>query len=270
MKKILFNNNQIEEIKKLYDNNYSLKSIGDMFDCNRSVIKRILIENNYYNEKRRCKKYPLNDNYFSNIDTPEKAYWLGFIAADGCILERENSGSVLSFNLNYKDKAHLEKFLQSINSSAIIKEQKGSGFGENSTIAHLEINSTLMINDLKKYGIISKKSLILEPPIGKINEKYYYAYIKGYFDGDGTIYKSSSNFIIGFCGTYEMLNWIKEQLNINNKLEKRCENEKNSYYFRVGGTRKVLQILNSFYFSSYISLDRKMELVLELKSRLEK
>jgi len=29
------------------------------------------------------KKYQFNTRYFNKIDTPEKAYWLGFIAADG-------------------------------------------------------------------------------------------------------------------------------------------------------------------------------------------
>lgn len=67
-----------------------------------------------------------------------------------------------------------------------------------------------------------------------------------------------------------MLEWIKTFLSITNKLEKRKIDNKNSFYFRVGGTTKVLQLLNKFYFDSDISLDRKKELVLELKSRLEK
>lgn len=270
MKKILFNENEIKEIKRMYDNNYSLSAIGKNFNCSKEVIKRILLENNYYNENRICKKYFLNDSYFSKIDTEEKAYWLGFIAADGCVYQRDKGGSILSFNLNIRDKNHLEKFLKAIDSSAIIKERKGSGFGENTTIAHLEINSTLMVKNLKEYGIIPKKSLVLKPPIGKIEEKYYLSYIKGYFDGDGSIYESSTNFVIGFCGTYEMLKWIKNQLSLNNKLEKRFNDNKNSFYFRIGGTHKVLETLQKFYFTSKISLDRKEKLVLKLKSRLKK
>lgn len=270
MKKFLFTKNQIEEIKTMYNNNYSLQSIGNSFNCNRSVIKRVLIENNCYDENRICKKYPLNDKYFSIIDSEEKAYWLGFIAADGCVYKRKNSGNFLSFNLNIKDKEHLNKFLKAINSSAKIKQKEGTGFGEGTTIAHLEINSTFMVNDLENLGIVPRKSLILKPPIGKIEEKYYLPYIKGYFDGDGSIYESLSNFIISFCGTKEMLLWIKEQLKVDNKLEKRFDDNKNSYSFRVGGVDKVFKILNKFYFSSKTSLDRKMELVLKLQSRLEK
>lgn len=167
MKKILFNEKQIKEIKEMYDNNCSLRRIGENFDCSKNVIKRVLLENDYYNEKRKCKKYPLNDFYFSKIDTEEKAYWLGFIAADGCVFERPNCGSTLSFSLNIKDRGHLEKFLKDIKSSALIKEKSGSGYGENTLIASLTINSTQLVNDLKKYGIVPKKSLVLNRQLGK-------------------------------------------------------------------------------------------------------
>ena len=68
----------------------------------------------------------LNHNYFSIIDTPNKAYWLGFIAADGCVLEptyqvskrtgkiiRKEQGA-LQIGLQEKDKTHLEKFQKDI------------------------------------------------------------------------------------------------------------------------------------------------------------
>lgn len=30
------------------------------------------------------KKYTVNENYFENLNSPEKAYVLGFLYADGC------------------------------------------------------------------------------------------------------------------------------------------------------------------------------------------
>jgi hypothetical protein len=47
------------------------------------------------------RKVSLNVDYFKNIDSNEKAYWLGFIAADGCI---HKSGYKLSFQLKSTDK----------------------------------------------------------------------------------------------------------------------------------------------------------------------
>lgn len=268
MKKIEFSKQDIQDIILMYENNCSLKTIGEKFNCSRGVIKRKLIELNKYNPNRRCKKYSLNDDYFEVIDSEEKAYWLGFIAADGSISKRETAGSTLTFNLNIQDKNHLQKFLQAINSKAIIKEKAGTGFGEGTTIATVTINSTKMIEDLSKYNIVPRKSLILIPP--NIKTEFNKDYIRGYFDGDGTIYKSGTNFIIGFVGTKEILNWIKQELSINNKLEKRNEDNKNNYYFRIGGTNKVLNILNKFYSNPKIYLERKFLLVNELTSRLQK
>ena len=177
MKKIEFSNQDIQDIILMYENNYSLKLIGEKFNCDQGVIKRKLVELNKYNPDRRCKKYSLNDNYFEKIDSEEKAYWLGFIAADGSISKRDTAGSTLTFNLNIQDKLHLEKFLQAIESKAIIKEKEGSGFGEGTTIASVTINSTKMIEDLGKYNIVPKKSLILIPPnINPIFNKDYIFY----------------------------------------------------------------------------------------------
>lgn len=268
MKKIEFSNQDIQDIILMYENNCSLKLIGEKFNCDQGVIKRKLVELNKYNPDRRCKKYSLNDNYFEKIDSEEKAYWLGFIAADGSISKRDTAGSTLTFNLNVQDKLHLEKFLQAIESKAIIKEKEGSGFGEGTTIASVTINSTKMIEDLGKYNIVPKKSLILIPP--NINPIFNKDYIRGYFDGDGTIYKSGTNFIIGFVGTKEILTWIKQELSVDNKLEKRKEDNKNNYYFRIGGTKKVLNILNKFYLEPKVYLERKFLLVNELTSRLQK
>ena len=36
------------------------------------------------------RKYNVNHDFFESINTEERAYWLGFISADGCISERYN------------------------------------------------------------------------------------------------------------------------------------------------------------------------------------
>ena len=48
-------------------------------------------------------KHNLNKEYFKNIDTEEKAYWLGFIAADGCVYKMSKNAHRLQINLSYKD-----------------------------------------------------------------------------------------------------------------------------------------------------------------------
>jgi hypothetical protein len=50
-----------------------------------------------------------NRHIFDVIDTPEKAYWLGFIIADGYLNDNKN---MLRIKLGNKDKCHLEKFIK--------------------------------------------------------------------------------------------------------------------------------------------------------------
>jgi len=53
-----------------------------------------------------------NRHIFDKINTPEKAYWLGFIVADGYLnVERR----MLRIKLGNKDKHHLEKFILFLN-----------------------------------------------------------------------------------------------------------------------------------------------------------
>jgi hypothetical protein len=130
----------------------------------------------------------------------------------------------------------------------------------------IQIYSIEMSNDLIKYGILPKKSLILKPP--NIEEKYYLPYICGYFDGDGSINKTSqyNNYSISIQGTKEILEWINSILNISNKLETRNNNQKNSYYIRCGGTNKPYNILNKLYNSCETHLDRKYKLYKDLET----
>ena len=70
------------------------------------------------------KKYSVNESFFDIIDTEEKAYWLGFIMADGCICTSNSSSpnNRLSIILNQKDKDHLIKFKKAIDSKAPVRE----------------------------------------------------------------------------------------------------------------------------------------------------
>ena len=83
MKKIEFSQEQKEQIKEMYKNHKTQKEIAESFNVSRNVISRILKEENI-SLRTTTSKYFADYNIFENIDSSEKAYWLGFIAADGC------------------------------------------------------------------------------------------------------------------------------------------------------------------------------------------
>lgn len=63
-----------------------------------------------------------NHNFFEVIDTEEKAYWLGFIMADGCV-SITHSPKVL-LGVAEKDAEHIREFHYVLNSSIKYLERK--------------------------------------------------------------------------------------------------------------------------------------------------
>lgn len=268
MRKIEFSQEQIEDILNKYQNNWSQQKIADFYEVSRTVIKRILeIQNNGIVIRNRTSKYKYQQDIFENIDTAEKAYWLGFLAADGCNYQREHNASII-LNVHEKDIKHLEKFKKFCHTDAEIKSYIGyEGFSNQTPMCKITLNSKKISNDLIDKGILPNKSLILQPP--HILEEFYKPFILGYFDGDGSISKTSqyNNYSISIQGTKEILTWICEVLDWDAKLEKRNINsDNNSYYIRCGGTNKPYQILNQLYNSCEIHLDRKFNIYKALET----
>ena len=265
MKKIKFTQEQKVDILNKYQNNWSQQKIANYYKVSRPVIKRCLQEANI-NIRNRTKKYYSNDNIFEEIDEKEKAYWLGFLAADGCNYQREHNASII-INIHQKDIVHLDKFKLFCNSQAEIQTYiANDGYSNNTPMARFVLNSKKMSKDLADKGIVPKKSLILKKP--NISEEYYLPFILGYFDGDGSISKSNqnNNYFISIQGTKEILDWINGILNISVELEKRNNNDKNSYYIRCGGTNKPYNILKQLYDSCETHLDRKYIIFKELET----
>lgn len=268
MKKISFSDEQIKEILNLYINQkLGMEKIGKLYGVSKTVISRILKENKikYRNDNHI---YKANYRIFKNIDSAEKAYWLGFLAADGYVYQRKNSqaGNFCGINIHRKDKKHLEKFKLFMNSNVnIIDHIQTEGFSNNTPMSKIVFNSNDMVNDLIDKGVIPRKSLILQPP--NISEEFYLPFILGYFDGDGSISQGSNNeFYINIVGTKEILEWINNILNISSKLEQRKETTKNNYYIRCGGCQKPYNIMKQLYNSVSVHLDRKYNIYKNLET----
>ena len=268
MKKIEFSQEQIEDILSKYQNNWSQQKIADFYQVSRTVIKRILeTQCEGLTIRKKTSKYKYQQDIFENIDTAEKAYWLGFLAADGCNYQRKNNASII-LNVHQKDIEHLKKFKQFCNTDTEIKSYIGyEGFSNCTPMCKITLNSKKISNDLIDKGIVPNKSLILQPP--HIQEEFYKPFILGYFDGDGSISKTSqyNNYSISIQGTQEILTWICQVLNWDAKLERRNPNStQNSYYIRCGGTNKPYQILNQLYNSCETHLDRKFNIYKTLET----
>lgn len=191
---------KISEIAK----ELKIKTRSVSYFCKKLGLKLDLIQRHNILE-RRVKKYYHNDNFFSD-NTNESAYWAGFIAADGCIIKNR-----IRIKLKSTDENHLISFIKSINSNCKVLHSIGK---RNETITYsslVSITSKKMIEDLSNiYNITENKSFTLQPPLIS-DTNLIHSFIKGIFDGDGTIYyKDNRYYCIVFYGTKTINSWIKE------------------------------------------------------------
>lgn len=225
--------------------------------------------------KVNSKKYNFNENYFQNIDTKDKAYWLGFIYADGYITQkRKHTSKSLGVAICVNDKNHLHKLNKCLESNVSVCEYVSQGCiskgYKKSKYCRVLYSSDKLADDLIKNGVHIQKTNILQSP--KIDYELTKDFIRGYLDGDGSIWKQdkSIQFNVSFVGTDEILNYIMSYL-IENKvllreypLNKRKPNHIVSN-FKFGGNLNSFRVLDFLYKDANMYLDRKYQLYLELK-----
>ena len=158
-----------------------LSKIGEEYGIKRGVAKRILQEHNIYirTNGEAHRKYEPNKAFFSE-ESADMAYILGFIAADGTISKNSNR---IKIGLSAKDVEQLEliKKIMKINYPIKIYTNK-----DNFEIAELVWTCEQHKKDLAKYGVIPKKTYTFKFPIN-LSKEYWVDFIRGYFDGDGSI-----------------------------------------------------------------------------------
>jgi len=132
--------------------------------------------------------YVCNENYFKN-DTEGSFYWAGFIAADGSVQKRKYS-KILKIALSQNDHQHIELFKKSIESTHPIKthEVKPSKLVKTKNMcSEIQIANNNIYNDLNRFNIIPNKTKVYTFPEWLIDHELVNHFMRGYFDGDGTI-----------------------------------------------------------------------------------
>lgn len=121
-----------------------------------------------------------NSEYFNEVDSPTKAYWLGFLYADGYTTNDDRWG----LELMVSDKPHMQNLLNEIEYTGSIKDRKR----DNTETCSFLIKNKAMTNSLISKGVVPRKTEILEFPSKDIlNPIYYKDFIRGFFDGDGCV-----------------------------------------------------------------------------------
>ena len=200
-----------------------------------------------------------NRHIFDNIDNSEKAYWLGFIVADGYLNDNKN---MLRIKLGNKDKHHLEKFIKFLNGNQdMLKSEIHNTTGN--TEWYVSTYAPQIHDALNRLGVEQRKSGKEHIPC--LEYKFYRDFIRGLWDGDGFIRESLDG--IGLVGSYECLSFVQQlfQKELNIKPLK-IYSHYGTYKIEYRSTKKSIpKIINYLYQNGDVSLDRKMKLATQIK-----
>lgn len=231
----------------------------------------------------RPRLYTLDENYFDTINSSNKAYILGFIYADGSVSERGN----LTICLSKKDTEILEFIKEELNYSGVISTK----LVNKNEYSLLNIVSKVMVNRLIELGIAPNKTYN-SSTLPTVPKEYFNDMLRGYFDGDGSIYKNGEKgFTVSFSSNINILNNLKSYFNAldikSSNIRLRNKNSEYSAMLEIRGNNQIIKIKNLLYsknnifylkrkyskflaFNEYISkLERRKfseEIILEIKN----
>ncbi|HDR3313295.1 MULTISPECIES: recombinase family protein [Bacillus] len=214
-------------------------------------------------------KSTFNQKFFDKIDTEEKAYWLGFIYADGCITNNRDS-YLLKIGLSSADTEHLELFKRAVDSNHPTYYSSSHLGNKKFLNCQIQIYSKYLCRQLIEKGAFPRKSLVLKFPSSEVVPKeLLHHFIRGFFDGDGCLsfpQRGKSNTlsdmipVVTFTSAKEMLEELKKHIPSAGIIKVRKQSGKrNSYEIRLSGIRQTKAVLEYMYKGATVYLQRKHE-----------
>lgn len=263
------------KICKLWQQGYTAteicKKVESLNGRKPQTLYPVLIKAGLYKKKpaNDLRRYKVNDHYFDEINTEHKAYWLGFLMADGCVVRTDSHKTYnrLEVNLKSSDYMHLKKLNNSLNANYPIKifNKTNKTLDFDYSIARLRITSSILVSDLIKNNITPNKTGKEIIP-NTVPKKLIKHFIRGFLDGDGTITVNKTS---GFCSSSitiieEINNFIYKELNMKCNILK--SNDNVPIYTISYSSKKSKILLDYLYKDSKIYLDRKYKRYIDLFS----
>lgn len=256
-------------IEYYFENKYTITNIAKIIGVSTSTIKYQINKHGYViNNKSHDgnnRKHYIDKNFFKNIDSKSKAYILGLIISDGYV----DNYSKLTFTS--KDIELVEIFKKELKSEHKLARYDVLDKRTNKiyTKYSLQIASKEIVNDLNNLGIYSNKSFTATMP--NISDEFFWHFIRGIFDGDGSINKEKQSKIgrlrFSIIGSENMLRTLKNKFNAfglsNTKLDITKYSLNNNYIAKIHyHSFKDLSILKQKIYedSDNLRLGRKYDL----------
>tara|TARA_Y100000310_G_scaffold229710_1_gene232138 strand:- start:625 stop:1440 length:816 start_codon:yes stop_codon:yes gene_type:complete len=235
-------------IKHFWNTGHAIPEISDILKVSLRSASRVLRELGI-NTKRK-NRYNLDERYFSTIDTAEKAYLLGILASDGHVsatnyiaLQMTDPDPILLFvkETGYTGDIH-----------RIAEAVTPQGWSRSVTY-RINFSSKQMATDLARYGLQGRKTETLDFVLAG---SLQWAFILGYFDGDGGVYENSgrSGGVVNIVGTEAFVTSLSMELGYGRVYPHPTAE---AWYWRITGRKGFERFYDLIYQQENLGLQRK-------------
>ena len=251
----------------------SVKDLVKEYDMSQPNLNALM---RFRGIEQRGTQHFCNFNYFKEIDTQDKAYFLGFIYADGNLHRNSLKITIRDTDVDVLEKLKLymksnhpiyKKPLFDWNGEVLLKEDG---------IVEIIITHTSMPGILNRHGVFPNKTHTISSLPTTVPDNLMSHFIRGYIDGDGSFgkykhndgYYRSSLSIVGTSDFLESLNSkILELVGVSfntNFYDRYPERETNTRTVNMSGNGKVLSFLNWVYEDAEVYMNRKYQNYLKM------
>jgi len=177
----------------------------------------------------------LNEDYFAQIETTEKAYWIGMLYGDGSVCEPEKGNTLLSLGL--QERVHVQSFCDALDAEHSITESERPG----NNLFSVGIRNTNLTEDLRSHGLGPNKTHSGSLP-ELTKDELRAAFVRGLFDADGHVGQNRRFNITGASQErfYTLLDWIPVEGSIVDRGD-------GAFTFRVGSSERLDQLYGWLY-----------------------
>lgn len=260
MKQLSFTEEQKNLIYDYYYNQHlNINNIAAKFKCSYTGMLNFFVRNNWERTNNSGnRKYHFNEHVFDIIDSPDKAFCLGLLLADGC---NHSDSNEVSIELQLRDKEVLQMMNNLFESTYPIHEYKVTGTRVQDTCV-LRVNSKHFSDKCSEVGFVPRKSLILEFP--NIEDEFIPNMLNGYIAGDGWVNKYSIGFMSTdkFCeGAKKYLETIGVKLSIYDLNPERYN--EHTKMAQISGRKNITSFVEKMIKGCNIFLRRKFNKLIE-------
>jgi intein-encoded DNA endonuclease-like protein len=271
------NRELLEPMRQDYVNGYTFKQLGVKYHHGAASVWKWFQSYNIpcRNTSEGHIKKKCDYTFFKEINTEEKAYWLGFLYADGSMYNQKYH-NMIGLTLSIKDEQHLRKFKSILGSEHKLSyHQPGC--------ASFVINNQEMFEDLNRLGCVERKSFTIQFPTEKmVPQKLIHHFMRGFFDGDGCItyhlntkqnlikWKFSMSVPHDFGIVYGKYMLSSCGIDVHLYLDPRISQP--LYSLEAAGSRpeKLMKIYDFLYKNATLYLERKKEKFIQIKEGINK